>query len=154
MSRGRHSLVVLDVAEAEAWIAGHVVLAGAAVVVHERPWSTVMRVSVRNGPPVWFKACALSQAFEPALTSALSRRWPEVMPELIAEDVERGWVLLGDAGRRIAELDNPPEVWLRLVPRYAELQRGEAAHAAGYLEAGVPDLTLEVLPEKYERFAA
>ena len=142
----------MDVTEAEAWIRDHVDVEGAPVVLHERPWSTVMRVPVRNGPPAWFKACALVQAFEPALTSALSRRWPDVMPEFIAEDVGRGWLLMGDAGTRIFELDNPPAVWLRLLPRYAELQRGEAEHSPAYIQAGVPDLRLAALPEKYENF--
>lgn len=74
------------------------------------------------------------------------------MPVLIAEDVERGWLLLGDAGTRIVELENPPEVWLRLLPRYAELQRGEAKRSATHIQAGVPDLSVAALPEKYESF--
>jgi hypothetical protein len=142
----------VDITGADAWIRDHVAVDGAPVVVHERPWSTVMRVPLRDGSSAWFKACALVQAFEPALTSALARRWPEVMPDLIAGDVERGWLLLGDAGTRIFELDNPPAVWLRLLPLYAELQRGEAEHSAGYIESGVPELTLNVLPEEYDNF--
>jgi hypothetical protein len=142
----------VEIAEAEAWIRGHVTLDGAPAVVHERPWSTVMRVAVRDGPPVWFKACALVQAFEPGLTAALARRWPDVMVDVIAEDVQRGWLLMADAGTRIVELDNPPDVWLRLLPRYAELQRGEVEHSAAYLESGVPDLRPTVLPERYEYF--
>jgi hypothetical protein len=140
----------VDSAEAEAWIHRHVALAGAPVVVHRRPWSTVMRVPLRDGSLAWFKACALVQAFEPSLTSGLCRRWPDVMPELIAEDPRRGWLLMADAGTRIVELGNPPEVWLQLLPRYAELQRGEVERAATHLQAGVPDLEPAVLSERYD----
>ena len=116
----------MDITDAEAWIRDHVAVDGVPVVVHERPWSTVMRVPLPDGSAAWFKACAQVQAFEPALTTALSRRWPDVMPEVIAEDLERGWLLMCDAGTRISELDNPPALWMRLLPRYAELQREEA----------------------------
>jgi len=47
-----------------------------------------------------------------------------------------------DAGTSIRSLGNPPELWLRLLPSYAELQRGEAAHVAEHLTHGVPDLRL------------
>ena len=59
---------------------------------------------------------------------------------------------MADAGVRIVELGNPPDVWLRLLPRYAELQRGEATRWSAHLRAGVPDLRPAVLPERYEAF--
>jgi Phosphotransferase enzyme family len=36
------------------------------------------------------------------------------------------------------------------LPRYAELQHGEAAHAQEHLARGVPDLRLATLPARYE----
>jgi len=144
--------VVVNVIEAQEWIGEHVALDGTAAVVHVRPWSTVMRVPLVGGSVAWFKACAPVQRFEPVLTAALSRRWPKVMVEVIATDPDRGWLLMADAGTRIIEIDNPPEVWLRLLPHYAELQRGEAARSGEHLESGVPDLRPNVLPERYERF--
>jgi phosphotransferase family enzyme len=140
----------VELAGAETWIRDHLPLAGAPVVVHERPWGTVMRVPLADGSPVWFKACAPAQAFEAVLTAELGRRWPGVTVDVLAHEPDRAWLLMADAGTRIIELGNPPEVWLRVLPRYAELQRDEASRCASFLEAGVPDLRPEVLPERYD----
>jgi hypothetical protein len=90
------------------------------------------------------------QAFEPRLTAALFSRWPDRVAEVIAHDEERAWLLLADAGIPIGELGNPPETWLLALPRYAELQRGEAVHAHGHLTHGVPDLRVATLPARFE----
>ena len=50
----------------------------------------------------------------------------------------------------IGEIGNPPETWLTALLLYAELQRGETAHAAEHQAHGVPDLRLAALPERYE----
>jgi hypothetical protein len=62
-----------DRLEAEAWIRSRVAAVGAIELAHERPWATVLRVSVGDGV-VWFKACGAVQAFEPRLTAALFER--------------------------------------------------------------------------------
>ena len=99
---------------------------------------------------MWFKACAAVQAFEPRLTAGLSARRPGRVAEVLAHDEGRAWLLLADAGAPMRERGNPPEEWLDVLPPYAELQRGEAAHAPDHLEHGVPDLGLAVLPGRYE----
>ena len=54
------------------------------------------------------------------------------------------------AGRRgQASSTAPVEPWLELLPRYAELQRGEAAHAAEHVASGVPELAVSSLPARY-----
>jgi hypothetical protein len=118
-------------------------------VVHERPWSTVLRVPLSGGVNCFFKACAWIQAFEPRLTADLASRWPDLVPEVIAYDQVRAWLLLGDAGTQIRALGNPPRLWLELLPRYAELQRNETEHASEHLAHGVPDLRLATLPTRY-----
>jgi hypothetical protein len=67
-------------------------------------------------------------------------------------DEERAWLLLADAGRPVGAFGNPPETWLAVLPLYAELQRGEAAHAQEHLTHGVPDLRLATLPARYDEF--
>ena len=57
---------------AEEWIRGHVRLCGSPVVVHERPWSTVMRVPLAGGEAAWFKSCAQVQGLESALTATVT----------------------------------------------------------------------------------
>ena len=143
------TFVELDRAAAEDWIRAYVEPVGAIELVHERPWSTVLRVPVAGGA-AWFKACALVQAFEPRLTALLFARWPDRVAEVLAHDEERAWLLLADAGTPIGKFGNPPEAWLRLLPHYAELQRGEVAHAGDHLAHGVPDLRVATLPARYD----
>jgi hypothetical protein len=134
---------------AEDWIRAHVEPVGAIETAHERPWATVLRVALA-GSVAWFKTCAPVQAFEPRLTAELFARWPDRVPEVLACDEERAWLLLADAGIPVRALGSPPEIWARALPLYAELQRGEASHADEHLAHGVPDLRLETLPARYE----
>jgi hypothetical protein len=77
----------------------------------------------------------------------LARGWPDLLPRVLAWDAARGWLLTADAGSPFEQLGNPPELWLRLLPRYAELQR-EAS-----VPMTVPDRTLERWPELYDDLA-
>jgi hypothetical protein len=142
-------VIVMDAFAVEAWIRGHAEPVGAIETVHEQPWATVLRVPLAGGV-AWFKACAPVQAFEPHLTAELFARWPDRVAEILAYDEERAWLLLADAGRPVGDLGNPPEAWLGALPRYAELQHGEAAHAREHLAHGVPDLRLATLPARYQ----
>ena len=141
--------MAVDRTAAEDWIRANVQPLGPIEIAHERPWSTVLRVPIADGN-AWFKACAPSQAFEPALTAALFARWPDRVPDVLAHDDERAWLLLADGGTPISDQGNPPEAWLVALPLYAELQRGEAAHALEHLGVGVPDLRLPSLPARFE----
>ena len=135
--------------DAEAWIRAHVKPAGPIELTHEQPWSTVLRVRLADGV-AWFKACSRWQAFEPRLTVELFARWPDRVPEVLAWDGVRGWLLMADAGTPIGDLGNLPEYWRVMLPLYAELQRGEAVHAFDHLAHGVPDLRLDILPARFD----
>jgi hypothetical protein len=141
----------VDRQAAEDWIRAHVEPVGPIEVTHDRPWSTVLRVPVAGGS-IWFKACSDVQAFEPRLTAELSARWSDRVAEVLAHDQERAWLLLGDAGAPVGIYGSPPDVWLEALPPYAELQRGETAHAGEHLAHGVPDLRTDTLPARYEDF--
>lgn len=143
------SRVAVDPRVAEDWIRAHVEPVGPIETAHERPWATVLRVPLAT-TFAWFKACAPVQAFEPRLTGELFARWPDRVPEVLAQDNARGWLLLADAGTPVGLLGNPPEAWLRALPLYAELQRGEARRAHDHLAHGVPDLRLASWPARYE----
>ena len=145
--------MLVDRSAADAWISAHVAPAGPIELTHERPWSTVLRVPLADGA-AWFKACSCVQAFEPRLTAALHGRWPGLMPEVLGFDAQRGWLLLADAGTRIGDLGNLPEFWIELLPRYAELQRGEVAYVDDHLAHGVPDLRVATLAERYDELLA
>jgi hypothetical protein len=138
--------------DAEAWIRTHVEPAGDVALVHERPWASVRRVPV-DGGVAWFKECMPGQAFEPRLTAALAHRWPDRLPEVLGSCDARGWLLLGDAGEPLG-FDAGCEPWLSILPRYAELQRGEAAHAGEHRDGGVPDRRVETFPALYAAMIA
>jgi hypothetical protein len=139
----------VDLAAAKDWIRASIEPVGEIQVEHERSWATVLRVPLEDGV-AWFKACAPVQAFEPRLSAELHARWPDRVAEVIAHDEERAWLLLADAGIPLSRVGNPPEAWVRVLPLYAELQRGETAHAGSHLAHGVPDLRASTLPARYE----
>jgi len=142
----------VDIPAAAAWIRSHVRPAGPIEIVKQRPWSFVARVPVHDGTCVYFKACSPAHAFEPALTAGLDGRWPGIITPVLAHDPERAWLLMGDAGDPASGDANPPELWLDILPRYAEVQRGEQVHVEGHLVGGVPDFRPQALPAMYRRF--
>lgn len=119
--------------------------------IHERAWSTVLRVPTDQGP-FFFKAGGPTQLFEPALLRLLSeKRTGDVLP-LIASDAERGWSLLPDGGqtlRQATEGKFDPEAWQRILPAYAALQMASAGWQGELLAAGVPDLNSRLLTNLY-----
>jgi hypothetical protein len=139
----------LDLVAAEAWIRAVVQPTGPIVLERERPWATVVRVPLAEGQ-AWFKACGIVQAFEPWLTAQLAVRWPDRVVRVFAHDPDRAWLLTADAGQPVSIAGNPPEVWLRALPAYAELQIGEMAHVEDHLAHGVQDLQIEALPARFD----
>jgi len=123
---------------------------------HVYPWSTVLRVPTAQGD-VWFKANEDSLRYEAALVTLLSARRPDCVPPLLGADLERGWMLMGDAGtplRRLQAEERDLVRWLDVLPLYAGLQRDLTGDVDELLAAGVPDLRLATLPDAYERFVA
>jgi hypothetical protein len=132
----------------EEWIRAYVEPTGAIETVHERPWSRVLLVPTAAGD-LFFKVNAPRFAHEARVIDALARLRPELVPELVAVDLERGWMLLADAGDRLRERPDAA-VWPRLLTDYAELQIAAVADADALLAAGVPDARLARLPVLYE----
>lgn len=114
------------------------------MLVSDEAWAKVYRV-----PHGWLKVCAPVQAFEPRLSASLSERWPDRVAEVLDHE-DGAWLLLADAGTPIGTLES----WERVLPLYAELQRGEIARVPEHLESGLPDLRIEVLPTRYEQMVA
>ena len=127
-------------------------LAGPIETIQDRPWSTVMRVPTEHGD-LFFKASGPSLRHEAAVASFLARRSPDVVPAPLAVDLERGWMLMADAGNRLRELveaEHDVSRWLDVLPAYARLQVDLAGAATELLALGVPDMRLAVLPERFE----
>jgi Phosphotransferase enzyme family len=119
-------------------------------VVHDRPWSTVLRVATQQGD-LFLKCCAPVQAYEVPLTVALAERWPDRVPEVVAADSERAWMLMRNGGRPLGDRDTVERLPLAL-ELYGELQLGEVAHVEQFLAIGLPHVRLPVLAGAYEPF--
>jgi len=119
---------------------------------HVRPWSTVLRIPTAEGE-VWFKACMPALAHEAAVVGLLSRRRPDCLPELLAADVARGWMLQADGGPRLRELLEETQDhgrWTEIMPRYAQLQIDAAEIVQELRHVGAPDRGLAALPAAFE----
>jgi hypothetical protein len=119
-------------------------------VVHDRPWSRVLRVPTAD-EDLYLKQCAPVQAFEVPLTVALAARWPDRVPQVVAADVERAWLLLRDGGVRLRE-SGDFATFVRALELYGELQREEAERVDELLALGLPDVRLPVVAAAYEPF--
>lgn len=121
-------------------------------VVHQRPWSTLARVTTDHGM-VYFKAPAPPfSRYEAALVQALERWRPDCSIPLIAVDLQQGWILSADAGatlRSTAQSVAQIPHWLHLLPLYAELQIEMIPRVPELLALGMFDRRLSKLPGLY-----
>jgi len=137
--------VFLD--EATAWVHANaasagLTLTGAREQPHARPWSSAIVFETDQGR-VWFKVNGPGTTYEPALTLTLTRHVPDLAPELLAVDLERGWSLMRDAGPTMRSLGVPDDLWDRwatLIRRYAEAQLALAVHVDELRATGIQDL--------------
>jgi hypothetical protein len=137
--------------EVQEWLAAHGVEPSAAIeLIHERPWSTVLRVPTREGD-LFLKQEQPVQEYEVALTVALASRWPDRVPEVVAADTKRSWLLLRDGGVRIAD-SGDFDAFPRALELYGALQVGEIAHVDELIAIGLRDLRLPVVVDAYESF--
>jgi hypothetical protein len=115
--------------------------------------STVLRVPSTVGD-IYFKACGLGFAHEPALTDTLWRWRPDCMPPVLAVDLQRGWMLTPDLGTSLRSIIQPTRVlqhWQRVLPLFAEVQIDLIRRINEILELGGLDRRLTMLPDHYER---
>jgi hypothetical protein len=101
---------------------------------------------------LFFKATAHETLYEAALTQALARWVPDCMPEFVAVDAGRGWMLIRDGGEQLRASIRPTKdiaPWKPVIARYAEVQIGLAEHVTEMLSLRVPDHRLTVLPSLF-----
>jgi aminoglycoside/choline kinase family phosphotransferase len=119
--------------------------------MRDYPWSQVLRLAATEGD-VYLKRIALPYSAEPALAQALSGWFPGKVPEALAVDVERRWLLLADAGvplrRRLkAEFAAAPlAAALRLM---ADIQRETVGRVEALVSLGLADWRLATLAGRY-----
>ena len=147
--------------QAHAWIRSQtemnsLLLTGEIEQPHAYAWSTVMRVPTNKGM-LFFKATADETIYEIALTEKLAAWFPDCLPELIAVDAARGWMLLRDGGEQLRVLIRPTQdvkPWEPVITRYADLQIELTQHVPEILALGIPDYRLSVLPDLYAQLLA
>jgi len=103
---------------------------------------------------VYFKANTSALRHEAAAVTLLAAHRPDCVEPLLAVDLERGWMLMADAGARlrgIVERERDMTCWLEIMPLYAGLQIDLADHADELVALGVPDLRLSTLPMRFEQ---
>jgi len=123
---------------------------------HVYAWSTVLQIPSSEGT-LFFKATAAETVYEAALTQALVSWFPDCMPELIAVDPARGWMLMRDGGEQLRASIRPAQditFWKPVIERYAEVQVGLAEHVTELLSLRLPDHRLSLLPRLYTQLLA
>lgn len=123
---------------------------------HVRPWSTVLTAPTGRGR-FFFKATLPALGFEPRLTRALAGWRPDCMPQVLAIEPDRGWMLLADGGvplRSLLSQERQPGRWRTILALYAGLQHGMAARRDDLLALGALDRRLESLPAQFEALLA
>jgi hypothetical protein len=144
--------------QASAWVRDQLACQGLAASgpieqPHVRPWSTVLRVPTSAGT-LYFKATAPMLAHEPALTQALARWRPDCMPEVLATDLQRGWMLLRDSGeslRGLIQAEQDIGRWHAVLPLYAGVQIELAGRLPELLALGALDRRLATLAGQYQQ---
>jgi len=123
---------------------------------HVYPWSTVLHVPTSEGI-LFFKATAPQTLYEAVLTQSLATWYPDCMPELVAVDTARGWMLMRDGGEMLRASIRPKKdlaPWSPVIARYSALQLDLANHLPELLALSVPDFRLAALPELYTELMA
>lgn len=119
-------------------------------------WSCILRVGTSGGN-FFFKVSDAAFPHEVLLTRALSRYCPKAIPEVLAIDEERHWMLMRDAGTPLDELDEASgdsRRWEAFLSLYAGVQMAAIEHVEELLATGCPDRRLERLPALYEEALA
>jgi hypothetical protein len=91
---------------------------------------------------LFFKAEPPGLAFEPPLMLELARRRPDCLPELVAIEPDRRWLLTRDAGPQLRALladSDDPGIWDELLRLYAHLQIELSGSVEELLAFGTPD---------------
>jgi hypothetical protein len=123
---------------------------------HTYAWSTVLHIPTDQGT-LFFKATAHETIYEAALTQALAHWFPDCMPEFVAVDMARGWMLMRDGGEQLRASIRPTQditPWKPVIARYAEVQVGLVQHVTEMLSLRVPDQRLKVLPALFAELLA
>jgi hypothetical protein len=113
--------------------------------------SVVLRAPSAAGD-VFLKCSADVIGREAAVTQALARLMPDLTPEVIAVDEQRGWLLMRDLAA--SELgDQNESLWVQGLLAHAGIQRSMVSRTAELVRLGLPVRSLRGLAEWVERLS-
>ncbi len=128
--------------QATTWLERQAAIRGWTIQAVEqiRSWefSCVLRVLTDEGE-LYFKALPETYAAEVPLVQQLAAWQPAQVPEVVAADVRRRWVLLRACRGRCLEDGAPLTVWQRAARAYADLQVASAPRLDRLRALGCPD---------------
>jgi hypothetical protein len=143
-------------AEAHAWIEAELAAQGlrlAGPIEQQRTWSLSVLLRAPLAPPAagsaYFKALPPLFAAEPRITQALARRFPTLVPDVIALDEARGWLLLRGFAGPLLQHSADLAVWAQALRGYARLQAATASEPEALFAAGCADRRLGRLPSDF-----
>lgn len=144
-------------AAARAWIEGaldHAGLGAPSEIVQLRTWATSTVLIVHTAADdYYFKALPKSGRVEAALTQYLAERFADVMPRIVAAELERGWLLMASCrGRKLEELTDVT-AWEHAATRYARLQVDCVGRVDALRALGCPSRNLDALSRSIAELA-
>ncbi|MHC1740087.1 MAG: hypothetical protein AB9897_03135 [Anaerolineaceae bacterium] len=105
----------------------------------------------------YFKASSSVLGHEAALTNFLAQTHPQILPKLLAVDLERGWMLMRGSGaplRMFIKEEKSLARWKDILPVFVRLQKDLVPQVEALLSLHVPDRRIETLPKQFERLIA
>ncbi len=145
-------------ASAETWIEQALQSLGrtpSAPVVQVRSWQRSCLLQVEtDGGPVFLKAVPPIFAHEPAITHALSDRYPRHIPPVLARHPRQPWFLMQAVPGDSLETCGDPAVWEQAVRTFALIQIDLAQRTQRLVELGCPVRPLSTLADRFEQLLA
>ncbi len=120
-----------------------------------RLWSIscLLRVPTDAGD-LYFKAVPPLFATEPRITAGLAARYPGHLPQVLASDLDRGWMLLRDFGGGQALEELPLAEWEATLRLWGWIQRSWVDQTDALLALGCQDFRLEILAARVDDLRA
>ena len=134
-----------------AWIRQHITTDEPIVQFHLRPTAHVIKAG-----DTYFKALTGIHAFEPAVTAYLAQHFPHLIPEVIAIDQDRQWMLQRDGGVSLRSLTKSTAdlaIWEPMLRAFAQLQIEAVSHLDALIELGLEDRRLNRVPQLFDTLA-
>lgn len=116
---------------------------------HSRERGFVARVPTTAGL-VYFKACPTFFPQEVPVTAVLAERYPMHLPQILALDRTKRWLLLREFPGRLLDAVDDPLRWVQALGTYAEIQVECANQINELLALGCPNRQLQVLKEQID----